>query len=741
MKHANLLFTCIALTIWTSVLGQRVAINETGASPHASSILHVQSTTKGLLIPRMTSMQRTTIPSPAIGLMVFDLETSSFWFVNLGGQWTEMRTAANDYFTEGTYGIYTTESGIGVGQSTTASYQKFIGCDSINNVVHLALRNKHALGNSALYLLDEDEGIGGAFEFDNADNHLYIQNGHLGPGGDIIFRTNQVIESDNPSVEVVRIKRLGSVGIGTSSPDAKLHIANNARTIGLWVENTTSTDEDTYGILNDNNCEGTGTRVGIFNRVFGNATSDDIYASYNYALALGHPMDTYAGYFDTDTVGTGTHYGIYTRATGSGDYALYSHSDNGAGWAGYFVGRAYISGRLGIGTDTPEYKIDVASQSSRSLNIESSYTGADSTYGIYNLVNPLGSGVHFGMYSKVEMDPGNTQNAFGIRGQVEPEGTGIHWGVFGRANGDNNIGVEGISTLAGIGVKGTNTNTNGWAGYFDGKTYIEDRLEIRDKIWLKPAGTGSAGEIELYDNDGDKTFTLRAAQSTDNGAQLQMYSDDNDLNVILDAEGSGEGGAIVLADNEGEETIYIRAAQSTTNGAEMLMYNDAGTLTIELDADFNSGKGRVITDELEITGGSDLAEHFEILNTVTPVPGTLVSLDPSGSGKVMPTQSAYDTKVVGVISGANGVSPGMLMGQKTSIADGDFPVALVGRVYVLADASKNSIVPGDLMTSSDRTGYAMSVTKHKRAQGAVIGKAITGLHEGTGYVLILVNLQ
>ncbi len=48
------------------------------SSPDASSLLDVSSTTKGLLIPRMTTAQRNAIGSPAAGLMVFDTTTNQF---------------------------------------------------------------------------------------------------------------------------------------------------------------------------------------------------------------------------------------------------------------------------------------------------------------------------------------------------------------------------------------------------------------------------------------------------------------------------------------------------------------------------------------------------------------------------------------------------------------------------------------------------------------------------------------
>ena len=69
------------------------------------------------------------------------------------------------------------------------------------------------------------------------------------------------------------------------------------------------------------------------------------------------------------------------------------------------------------------------------------------------------------------------------------------------------------------------------------------------------------------------------------------------------------------------------------------------------------------------------------------------------------------------------------------------PLALSGRVYCRVDASIESIHPGDLLTSSDTPGHAMKVTDYVRAQGAIIGKAMTGLKQGRGLVLVLASLQ
>ncbi|MFK5855335.1 MAG: tail fiber domain-containing protein, partial [Bacteroidota bacterium] len=57
-------------------------------------VLDVQSTSKGMLIPRLTTSQRTTIGSPATGLLVYDTQTKSFWFYDVS--WKEIYGSNNN---------------------------------------------------------------------------------------------------------------------------------------------------------------------------------------------------------------------------------------------------------------------------------------------------------------------------------------------------------------------------------------------------------------------------------------------------------------------------------------------------------------------------------------------------------------------------------------------------------------------------------------------------------------------
>jgi hypothetical protein len=67
--------------------GTNVGIGTT--APNTSSKLEVASTTQGVLIPRMTSSQRKSIPTPAAGLMVYDLDKLTIYLYD-GVKWNPM---------------------------------------------------------------------------------------------------------------------------------------------------------------------------------------------------------------------------------------------------------------------------------------------------------------------------------------------------------------------------------------------------------------------------------------------------------------------------------------------------------------------------------------------------------------------------------------------------------------------------------------------------------------------------
>ena len=93
----NLLFLLIlAFSIKVSA---QVAINANSALPDNSAMLDISSSGKGLLLPRMTSLQRKAIANPASGLIVFDTDKSCFYYFD-GSVWQAL-VASSDANTPG----------------------------------------------------------------------------------------------------------------------------------------------------------------------------------------------------------------------------------------------------------------------------------------------------------------------------------------------------------------------------------------------------------------------------------------------------------------------------------------------------------------------------------------------------------------------------------------------------------------------------------------------------------------
>lgn len=94
MKSVNIKIRVLTILLAFVFYGSIAQVGIGTTTPDASSMLDVQSTTKGMLIPRMDTSQRTVIASPATGLMVFDTDTQSFWFFS--GTWTELSSGTLD---------------------------------------------------------------------------------------------------------------------------------------------------------------------------------------------------------------------------------------------------------------------------------------------------------------------------------------------------------------------------------------------------------------------------------------------------------------------------------------------------------------------------------------------------------------------------------------------------------------------------------------------------------------------
>jgi len=266
-------------------------------------------------------------------------------------------------------------------------------------------------------------------------------------------------------------------------------------------------------------------------------------------------------------------------------------------------------------------------------------------------------------------------------------------------------------------------------------------------------GNDGVGYLLRTSNGGSKVDAMRIAKNgrvgiggTPSDSTLEVIDGDDrgTISRLLSLESrstSSDGDARlawVLRNGNGIDRVAEFVAVKDGNDGVGFLFrtNDDGNVVdaMELRKD-----GRVKVKVLEITGGADLAEPFR--SAVGELdPGTVVVLNEALEGAVHPCTETYDRKVVGVVSGAGGVNPGLVLGQE-DLVDGDVRIAMVGQVEVRCSAENGPIRPGDLLTTSSVAGHAMRASDSDRAFGAVIGKALGSLDEGQGLVRVVVNLQ
>jgi hypothetical protein len=171
-----------------------------------------------------------------------------------------------------------------------------------------------------------------------------------------------------------------------------------------------------------------------------------------------------------------------------------------------------------------------------------------------------------------------------------------------------------------------------------------------------------------------------------------------------------------------------------TNALEI--YNTGSGSATGLIFRVERATGNVYADGSFTGGGADVAERIDVSEAVEP--GDVVEIDPENPGKFRKAREAISTRVAGVISTA----PGVVLGNKSAESNDARPIlALAGRVPVKVTAKYGAIAVGDLLVSSPIPGYAMKCPEKSQCIGAVIGKALEPLAEGSGLIEVQVVLR
>jgi hypothetical protein len=315
---------------------QSVSINNDGTVAHASAMLQVKSTTKGVLIPSMTTTQRNAILNAAEGLLVYDL-TAAHLYVYQNASWRFF--IDNSYWAQSSTRnwVYNGTDSIGIG--TAAPSERLHVNGSIRATADLKVLGNAGIGISTpeqpLHIRTIASGEGIIVEAENPIIQLRQSNtpnpGYINTGFVQLSAENIRIGTNsgnangkfiirNNGGDRVFVDASGNMGLGVSDPSTKLDVAGNINLTGKLTSEATGTARLTpvcYGKVDNNGniLSGTGNftvsraQAGLFNISSSAITANSI------IIAMAHPSNINAS-GAINGAGSGTIY-LYNLSTNS----------------------------------------------------------------------------------------------------------------------------------------------------------------------------------------------------------------------------------------------------------------------------------------------------------------------------------------------------------------------------------------------------------------------------------------
>ncbi|HNQ67444.1 MAG TPA: hypothetical protein PKN32_03630 [Bacteroidales bacterium] len=471
-KNSNLLMLSLFFTVILfsfQANAQNVGVNT--STPDASAMLDVVSTNSGVLVPRLTMVQRDAIVSPATSLLIYQTDNTPGFYYNSGtpaapvwimigsggaaGEWTD----AGDYLhpNENTNAqVWEDNADYGFYYSGEAEYPGWFESTEtgVDNV-----------GVAGICANTDYYGYGGMF----LGGYIGIEGFTIPIGGDEYFGVYGYVDATGSSGDNNGV--YGTVDGGTGTNFGVYGSAFNGAT-NYGVVGDVSDDEGfaIYALNSDlsgtgilargNNAGGayltggsgiaaSGTGIGVY----ATATDADASAFYgNLTAATGFAMDgRNADPIGTGIIGVGNGSIVYVAVDGAG--GVFNGDDGLHAYANASDG----TGIVVVGNDCPNMY---------GLTAGTGIAASSTIAGVYGCGNPTAGSV--GIYGDSKATDG--AGVFGVSSNIGIFGKGNttaqSYGVYGTSDATDGIGVVGYSY---VGVRGQTTDLiNGWGGYFTG---------------------------------------------------------------------------------------------------------------------------------------------------------------------------------------------------------------------------------------------------------------------------------
>jgi hypothetical protein len=291
-------------------------------TPDASSALDISATDKGFLMPRMTTVQKTAITSPATGLQVYDTDTKSIWSFN-GASWVEGTGGPGKFIDGASSDIAYYEDRVGIGRNDFSTLHKLY-----LETTKDAGQSQTAVIIDAIYEGTSAAGVNSGFA-------ATARNTGTGTVTDAIGVQGIVRNSTGGTITTAIGSRPQLINSGTINWGAGL-VVDNTNNAGLM--------RTSYGM-----------NISVTNHSAANMGQSSLGSMYmlNDGTITGNAYGLWIGGAGGGSVG-GNSYALYLATpysnVGGNSFAIYSEN----------TADSYINGNLGVGLEAPLRKVHIS---------------------------------------------------------------------------------------------------------------------------------------------------------------------------------------------------------------------------------------------------------------------------------------------------------------------------------------------------------------------------------------------